>query len=389
MPTNIENEETAPTITPEQSPLRRTIGVEIECFVANDKYSQAVRSVGTAGAQCVGDGSIDPDEGTGVEVRTPPKTGNDAETLITNVCTALNAANAGVNSSTGLHVHVDAKEIDPKKVVRPYGTDAPPLKSNEQVLYVPTLMLTTNDLANNHSEIIALVEQSNYVPAYGRYGAGHMIDHHGRSTYERNTINQYLIPQSKQREYVAYAVDFTAATRLRSKMFAAMRFLSACDAILRSLVPTTRRHNRYCQAFEKTARIGGQCPATLREIQQGIVDRYAGINLIALQRHGTIECRYHQGSLNAQKIIHWARLFEGIVNAALQQDAGTEADALADIPNTSDRLQMLCAHLNLPASTTAYLAERHTAFMASDARRRARYITTKQRYHAQHPVCAA
>ncbi len=45
-------------------------------------------------------------------------------------------------------------------------------------------------------------------------------------------------------------------------------------------------------------------------------DRYQKVNLEAHGRHGTIEFRQHQGSLNAEKIEMWVRLLSGLVETA-------------------------------------------------------------------------
>lgn len=41
-------------------------------------------------------------------------------------------------------------------------------------------------------------------------------------------------------------------------------------------------------------------------------DRYHKLNLESIERHGTIEVRLHQGSLNGDKIEHWVRLLSGL-----------------------------------------------------------------------------
>lgn len=118
-------------------------------------------------------------------------------------------------------------------------------------------------------------------------------------------------------------------------------------------------------------------PNTYSEQLQGIGERYCGINMQSLAKHGTVENRYHGGTLSADKIIHWARLWERIVNMALSANASDEADVLSEVPNSKNRLDMLLALLELPESTCNYIRERHTAFMGSDARHSIAYITKK------------
>ena len=55
-------------------------------------------------------------------------------------------------------------------------------------------------------------------------------------------------------------------------------------------------------------------------------DRYTSLNLDALNRHGTVEVRLHQGTLNGVKAVAWAQFVEALI---LESKAGTD---LATIP---------------------------------------------------------
>src|SRR3990167_9189469 len=44
--------------------------------------------------------------------------------------------------------------------------------------------------------------------------------------------------------------------------------------------------------------------------------RHIGMNLAARERHGTLEFRYHSGTLNPTKVLHWLRICTGVVDAA-------------------------------------------------------------------------
>lgn len=49
------------------------------------------------------------------------------------------------------------------------------------------------------------------------------------------------------------------------------------------------------------------------------VDRYRTMNLTSYGRHGTIEIRQHQGTLDAEKVISWVRFGQAIIDTAKSQ----------------------------------------------------------------------
>ncbi len=374
-PTMPANTDTTTTIR--TSPIVRTIGVEIECLTPERVYWEDEESdLDHDIAEARSDGSIDGD-GYGIEIVTKPCAGIDAEDAITAVCETIAVHEATTNASTGLHVHVDAQELVPKTHIK-FVRDLEEFNHArmgtrlQDVLYIEKNMLAGS--SNNALDALHLTETLVPIEAHGRYGRGTLL-----GTYRDNRrVGLYTIPPEQYDEYQCFAVDSDALRNLTYRTHQAMRFLSAVDPILRSLVPSSRRHNNYCQPFEKMARHGGTQPATYRDLMSGLNDRYCGINLRALEKHGTIENRYHGGTVNAQKIIHWARLWEATVRFAIAgKNIANETDALAEVVNGKNRLEMLCALLEIPDDTTAYLLGRHTAFMGSDARHAISYINKK------------
>ena len=53
---------------------------------------------------------------------------------------------------------------------------------------------------------------------------------------------------------------------------------------------------------------------SVRAFSDYVNDRYYGTNLCALQKYGTIEFRYHSGTVDAEKIIAWVRILNAIVS---------------------------------------------------------------------------
>ncbi len=374
-----------------KSPIVRTIGVEIECLVP--VYSNSDRSaIEDAGGSVHHDSSID-GSGEGIEVKTSPISGNHAEETLHGICDVLASMDADTNSTCGLHVHVDASELNVKNYVRllRFGGSPTPLQDDEKAVYIPYSKLTERDGSPMLYEVIDELDLSARHNVKGSYGPGiglktklasaswgieGISDRYGRThTYS-------VVPPAEYENIACFAVKLNDIHVLREKYYNAMSFFSAIDPILRSLVPSGRRHNTYCQPFNKVTRNGGTCPDTMRDIVNGVSTRYCGVNFRALDQHGTIENRYHGGSTNATKIIHWARLWERCVDLALSNHAQAEADNLAEVLNGKNRLEMLCALLDLPEDTSKYLMGRYTAFMGSDARHAIAYINGKKKRRA-------
>ena len=55
-----------------------------------------------------------------------------------------------------------------------------------------------------------------------------------------------------------------------------------------------------------------------RKIRTRVAGRSVTMNIEAVHRHGTIEFRQHQGSLNAEKIMNWVMVTQSIIESAVQ-----------------------------------------------------------------------
>ena len=375
-----------------ENPIVRKVGVEIEC-VAPYFDGSTERDI-MAHAVIDSDGSIDVDseDATGYEIKTKPLTGEAAESAITSVCASLKEAGAYVNASCGLHVHADAKPLAISSLVRLYERNR--LREGESLLYIHSNYVSSRARAWEDEAICMTVldvieDGGDMLPCVGPHGEGFMIELRGLSRQNRvvsPSDGSDVIPTERHNEFYTFVIRKNDIGRVRTRMFEAMRFFAVVDPILRSMIPASRRrNNQYCRPFEKMVRSGGAAPSTLREMYRGIVDRYCGINLNALKAHGTIENRYHNATVDADKIIHWARLWARVVEIAISDNAETEADALADVVSQKSRTDMFFALCALPAATEKHLRSRIRAFSGQDADRVKTYITGKK----QTPVCAA
>lgn len=82
-------------------------------------------------------------------------------------------------------------------------------------------------------------------------------------------------------------------------------FIRVFEPLIWKLMPLSRRKNQYCGKLSYRF-------VTLKQSRQresmsfaSRVPRYKGFNLQALQAHGTIEFRYHGGTINYEKIYYW------------------------------------------------------------------------------------
>lgn len=106
---------------------RFTFGVEMECFVNRGAIASAAERTGMAYEyegynhrdghsyfKFTTDGSVsgmaDP-----IECVSPVLAGNDGKRMLKNACKTLNASNAKVNNTCGLHVHIGASKLTEKQ----------------------------------------------------------------------------------------------------------------------------------------------------------------------------------------------------------------------------------------------------------------------------------
>lgn len=95
-----------------------------------------------------------------------------------------------------------------------------------------------------------------------------------------------------------------------------------------ALVAPSRLRNRFCRVLEKDEAIqeAEHALAGNRGSYRG--DRYCSLNLESLQRHGTVEVRLHQSTLNGVKAIAWAQFIEALVKVSVRDIDLTTVDGL-------------------------------------------------------------
>jgi len=80
------------------------------------------------------------------------------------------------------------------------------------------------------------------------------------------------------------------------------------------------------------------------------LSRYYGINVKALDKHGTLEVRIHSGSINFQKVSNWVKILVAIVNT----DKYVQTEAA--------KVETFCEHYKLDGVIAEYINERIAKF---------------------------
>jgi hypothetical protein len=122
------------------------------------------------------------------------------------------------------------------------------------------------------------------------------------------------------------------------------------DKVIFGLMPMSRRQNTYCRCLPVPFR-------TIKDQFRNPGDRYHGFNLESLDKHSTIEFRYHSGTTNFLKIYHWLTFCLHFVQYG--QDFFWTCNQFR--PGIG-RLRLLCQHINLPKDTMLYLIDRYRKF---------------------------
>jgi hypothetical protein len=209
--------------------VNRYIGVEIE--VANsdaDSGTTVSRVLNKWKSAAVHDGSL-PE--SGYEINTAPAKGEVFEEEINAICAALKEANAHVDSSCGLHVHVDCRDLqyyDLRKVILVYS-------KVEDSLF---RMLAKSRLDNHYCERLS------------------------------KKFKDILV--QKDKDWRRNLLKTTYGNEARAG-----------------------RRNKYNEA------------------------RYSALNIHSWFFRKTLEFRHHQGTVDAKKIINWAKICQSIINFAV------------------------------------------------------------------------
>ena len=131
--------------------------------------------------------------------------------------------------------------------------------------------------------------------------------------------------------------------------------------IFAKMVAPSRLNSRWCKVhtLDESHAIADRLNAGTFNFNSA--DRYYSLNLNAVARHGTVEFRLHQGTLNASKALAWVEFLTAMVNYSMANEIlspeiyGLNAgDSLAKLPSLLATLR----EYNLHDSTVEYLLRR-------------------------------
>ena len=166
-------------------------------------------------------------------------------------------------------------------------------------------------------------------------------------------------------------------------------YLVIDDAVV-SMLPDDRRGNSYCQSFSssmpalfnrgkkkqsetlrKQKRFDMVWFSSTKEVAEERKLRNStphgryGINFGSLYKHGTLEIRYHEGTLDAERLIHWIAFHSAIVDMVMDGDINDkQINELAKFKETEKLLQAIIDMLGSKISTETISAikKRYTGY---------------------------
>lgn len=126
------------------------------------------------------------------------------------------------------------------------------------------------------------------------------------------------------------------------------------------LVAPSRLNNNYCKAVSRE-----HAETNAERIRNGNIsdfrgDRYQSFNLESFQRHGTLEIRLHQGTLNGAKAVAWAKFIDAFKQLSETKVFGDIADLGigTNLQRCNNLLSVLVIQSNLDLKTAEYLKDR-------------------------------
>lgn len=169
-------------------------------------------------------------------------------------------------------------------------------------------------------------------------------------------------------------------------------FYKTIDPMVNMLLPRTRRNNRFARPMDmiysgahinklkadkrfdffwfKTADDASLKAFKSRSCYgEERIDRYSGINFNSLSIRGTLEVRYHQGTLDAPTLIHWIGFHAGIVDFVMSgKITEEEIEGLKKIKDTREMLVTVLEMIKsfISKKTMTAILDRYDTFNSPD-----------------------
>ena len=124
--------------------------------------------------------------------------------------------------------------------------------------------------------------------------------------------------------------DFKQKNKAAERLTLALLHYSSLEKVFDSLVHASRRKNKayYAQGPGDEEEIIQRYKSLIQEDSQSLIKilshlgpgRYAKLNLQSLQKHGTLEFRQLQGTLNATLIVNWIKIVTAFVDMIIKTE---------------------------------------------------------------------
>ena len=138
-----------------------------------------------------------------------------------------------------------------------------------------------------------------------------------------------------------------------------MSFISVFDDIIFSLMPNSRKNdNTYCGKYTLDSKVLHDTYQSKKLDLLHRIGRYKGFNINAYFIHGTLEFRYHSGTLNNIKIKNWIKTCLKIVEVAKDNKCRIKNRLTPSISS----VYAFCKYLKLDNELTQYWIERFNKF---------------------------
>lgn len=173
-------------------------------------------------------------------------------------------------------------------------------------------------------------------------------------------------------------IDATGFIKNKEKLAQIIKTYYAIEDIIFSVIPPSRWVSHYCQRLCRdytyanfTADKGldeswyKEADSTLlrvRKTRKYDKARYYGLNMHSLALNGTIEFRYHSGTVNAKRILQWVSFILYTMDYALKNYNEDEVKALFDMETGWKKFNAMCGIIKIPMGLKSYLERRVNKF---------------------------
>lgn len=143
-------------------------------------------------------------------------------------------------------------------------------------------------------------------------------------------------------------------------------FWISIEDVIMSTQPKGRFNNYYCKRtlFQYINDYGRIIPEEKEELirEMSNKDRYSALNLSALQKHGTIEIRLHEGTLDLVKVEAWVTLMKAIFDHVMNNYNPVTTRILFNQDISEEKINKVFELLKIPVDVVEFYKERIKKF---------------------------